>query len=339
MSDPITVATLEALLQRLLQPVTSMENATGPRDDTDTFDNAPSVDHSQIPNEQLSAVMRILLGLSTNQSTLLTAAVNSASHTPAINIFNVASGGNLTVHMPSHPNNIPTVLKGAEYSENAVPTPAPNPSKKSFCKKIFKRKDVEKHSEVEHPYVHQVQVRNKDQALQSKDMLFDTGADINIISYQDVQDLGLENRINKTSDVPDFRQWNGDTVGLIGTINLAWSFPKGKKQRETFFNVASPKYTNIDVIVLGAKSIYKDEPLKVQVFMGRSMSSTRTRFHQKPAREIGGDGDPSKLAALAEFNRDFDENKKLKEAQKRVAEQRRIAEQEGIAEQRRRSRW
>jgi len=335
MSDPITVATLEALLQRL-QPITSMEHtADRPRDDTATFDNISSVDHSQIPNEQLLAAIRILVGLSTNQSALLTAAVNSTSHTPAINIFNVASGGNLTVHMPSHSNNIPTVLKGAEYSENAVPTPATNPSKKSLYERIFKRKDTEKHCEVEHPYVHQVLVRNKDQALQLKNMLFDTGADIDIISYKDVQDLGLENQINKTSDVPDFRQWNGDTVELIGTINLPWSFPKGKKQRETVFNVASPKYTNINVIVLGAKSIHKDQPLKAQVFMGWS---TRTRFHPKSAREIRGDGDPSKRAALAQFNRDLDENERLKMVQRRIAEQKRIAEQEAIAEQRRRSR-
>jgi hypothetical protein len=186
--------------------------------------------------------------------------------------------------------------------------------------KIFKRKDVEKDAEEEHPYVQKVPVRDKGQALQLKNMLFDTGADIDIISYKDVHDLGLENQINKTSDVPDFRQWNGDTVELIGTVKLAWSFPKPKNQRETLFNVAAPRYTNINVIVLGAKSIHKDGPLKVQVFMGRC---TRTLFHPKPDLQFNADRDPKMQAALAKYHHDFNENKRLKEEQRRIAEQRR----------------
>jgi hypothetical protein len=153
-------------------------------------------------------------------------------------------------------------------------------------------------------------------------MLFDTGADIDIISYKDVQDLGLETKINKISDVPDFRQWNGDTVELIGTVKLAWAFAKHKTQRETLFNVAAPRYTNINVIVLGAKSIHKDGPLKAQVFMGRS---TRTLFHPQPALQFNANRDPKMQAALAEYNRDSNENERRKEEQRRIAAQRRSA--------------
>lgn len=316
-SETVTRAVLEAILQRLQQPTTPMEHtADRRRSDAPTLDNMPPVDQSQISNEQALAAVGISLGHSVDQSTFLTAAANSASHIPAINIFNVT---NLNVHVPSPSNSTPTVLNGAEYSEKTAPTPAPTTSKISLCKQIFKRKRVEKDAQEEHPYVQKVQVRDKGQALQPKNMLFDTGADIDIISYQDVQDLGLENQINKTSDVPDFRQWNGETVELVGTIKLAWSFPKHKNQRETLFNVAAPGYTNINVIVLGAKSIHKDEPLKARVFMG---GCTRTLFHPKPAREFGVDSDPKKQAALAKFNHDFNENKRLKEEQKRIAEQR-----------------
>jgi len=320
MSDPNTVTNPEALPHRLLQSATPMEPAADcPQGDAATLDNVPGVDPSPVSNEPLLAAIGSLMGGSLNQSTLLTAAVNSASNMPAINFFNVASGGTLNVHMPSPSSNIPTVLKGGEYSEKAVAPPARTTSKKPFYKRIFRRKDDEKDTEVEHPYVQKVLVRNNDSAFQLRNMLFDTGADIDIISFKDVQDLGLEDQINKTSGVPDFRQWNGDTVELIGTINLAWSFPKDKKQRETLFNVASPRYTDINVIILGAKSIHRDEPLKAQVFMATS-NPTRTRFHRCPVQV---ERDPTQQAALAEFNRYLDENKRRKEEQKRIAEQRR----------------
>lgn len=299
-----------------------MEHTTDRRQsDAPTLDNMPPIDLSQIPHERVQAAMEILLGRSADQSTLLTAAANPASQAPAINI-NVASGATLHIQMPSYSNSTPTVLNGAEYSEKTAPTPAPTTSKIPLYKKIFMRKGVEKDAEEEHPYVQKVLVRNKSQALQLKNMLFDTGADIDIISYNDVQDLGLENQINKTSGVPDFRQWNGDTVELIGTIKLAWSFVKQKNQRETLFNVAAPRYTNISAIVLGAKSIHKDEPLKAQVFMGRS-TSTKTLFHPERASEFDTNGDPKKQAALAKFSRDVDENRRQKEEQRRIAAQRR----------------
>jgi hypothetical protein len=287
------------------------------RSDAHTLDDTLPIDPSQVSIERVLAAMGILLGHSVDQSTILTAAANSASHAPAINIFNVASGATLNVHVPSYSNSTPNVLNGAEHSEKTAPTPAATWSKTSLYK-IFKRKGVEKDAEEEHPYVQKVLVRDEGQALQLKSMLFDTGADIDIISYKDVQDLGLENQINKTSDVPDFRQWNGDTVELIGTVKLAWSLAKHKNQRETLFNVAAPRYTNINVIVLGAKSIHKDGPLKAQVFMGRCC--TRTLFHPKP---VNADRDPKMQAALAKYHRDLNENKRLKEEQRRIAEQRR----------------
>jgi hypothetical protein len=86
--------------------------------------------------------------------------------------------------LPSSSNSTPTVLIGAEYLEKTAPTPAPTTSKISLYKEIFKRKRVEKDAQEEHPYVQKVQVRDKGQALQPKKMLFDTGADIDIISFE-----------------------------------------------------------------------------------------------------------------------------------------------------------
>jgi hypothetical protein len=74
------------------------------RSDAPTLDDALPIDLSQVSTERVLAAMGILLGHSVDQSTFLTAAANSASHAPAINIFNVASGATLNVHVPSYSN-------------------------------------------------------------------------------------------------------------------------------------------------------------------------------------------------------------------------------------------